>query len=78
VRRDIEAAVVTAKALGFRSIVLQGHSLGTVQVAFYAATDGDRTIKGVIPHASAASRLLVGNRLLHDAPLFNEAGRTPC
>jgi len=46
--RDIEAAVVTAKALGFRSIVLQGHSLGTVQVAFYAATDWDRTIKAVI------------------------------
>jgi pimeloyl-ACP methyl ester carboxylesterase len=48
VRRDIEAAVVTAKALGFRSIVLQGHSLGTVQVAFYAATDWDRVIKAVI------------------------------
>jgi pimeloyl-ACP methyl ester carboxylesterase len=48
VRRDIEAAVVTAKALGYRSIVLQGHSLGTVQVAFYAATDWDPTIKAVI------------------------------
>ena len=48
VRRDIEAAVVTAKALGYQSIVLQGHSLGTVQVAFYAATDWDRTIKAVI------------------------------
>ena len=48
VRRDIEGAIVTAKALGFRSIVLQGHSLGTVQVAFYAATDWDRTIKAVI------------------------------
>src|SRR6516165_8908409 len=48
VRRDIEAAVVTAKALGFRSIILQGHSLGTVQVAFYAASDWDRTIKAVI------------------------------
>ena len=48
VRRDIEAAVVTAKALGYRSIVLQGHSLGTVQVAFYAASDWDHTIKGVI------------------------------
>jgi pimeloyl-ACP methyl ester carboxylesterase len=48
VRRDIEAAVVTAKALGFRSIILQGHSLGTVQVAFYAATDWDVTIKAVI------------------------------
>jgi pimeloyl-ACP methyl ester carboxylesterase len=48
VRRDIEAAVVTARALGYRSIVLQGHSLGTVQVAFYAATDWDPTIRGVI------------------------------
>jgi pimeloyl-ACP methyl ester carboxylesterase len=48
VRCDIEAAVVTAKALGYRSIVLQGHSLGTVQVAFYAASDWDRTIKAVI------------------------------
>jgi pimeloyl-ACP methyl ester carboxylesterase len=48
VRRDIEAAVVTAKALGYPSILLQGHSLGTVQVAFYAATDWDPTIKAVI------------------------------
>jgi pimeloyl-ACP methyl ester carboxylesterase len=48
VRRDIEAAVVTAKALGFQSIILQGHSLGTVQVAFYAASDWDLTIKAVI------------------------------
>jgi pimeloyl-ACP methyl ester carboxylesterase len=48
VRRDIEAAVATAKALGYRSIALQGHSLGTVQVEFYAATDWDPTIKAVI------------------------------
>ena len=48
VRRDIEAAVATAKALGYRSIVLQGHSLGTMQVGFYAATDWDPTIRGVI------------------------------
>jgi len=48
VRRDIEAAVVTVKALGYKSIVLYGHSLGTVQVAFYAATDWDPTIKAVI------------------------------
>jgi alpha-beta hydrolase superfamily lysophospholipase len=48
VRHDIEAAVVTAKALGYRSLVLQGHSLGTVQVEFYAATDWDATIKAVI------------------------------
>ena len=48
VRRDIEAAVATVKALGYRSIVPQGHSLGTVQVEFYAATDWDPTIKAVI------------------------------
>src|SRR5262249_14886829 len=48
VRRDIEAAVATAKALGYRSIVLPGHSLGTIPVVFYAATDWDPTIKAVI------------------------------
>ena len=48
VRRDIEAAVATVKALGFKSIVLYGHSLGTVQIAFYAATDWDPMIKAVI------------------------------
>lgn len=48
IRRDIEAAIVTAKVLGYRSIVLQGHSLGTAQVAFYAATDWDPAIKGVV------------------------------
>jgi len=48
VRRDIEAAVATAKALGYGSLVLQGHSLGTAQVAFYAATDWDPAIRGVI------------------------------
>ena len=48
VRRDIEAAVATAKALGYGSIVLQGHSLGTVQIAFYASTDWDPAIKAVI------------------------------
>jgi pimeloyl-ACP methyl ester carboxylesterase len=48
VRRDIEAAITTAKALGHKSIVLQGHSLGTVQVEFDAATDWDPTIKAVI------------------------------
>jgi pimeloyl-ACP methyl ester carboxylesterase len=48
VRRDIEAAVATVKALGFKSIALYGHSLGTAQVEFYAATDWDPTIKAVI------------------------------
>jgi pimeloyl-ACP methyl ester carboxylesterase len=46
--RDIDAAVQTARALGYRSIVLQGHSLGTIQVQFYAATNWDPDIKGVI------------------------------
>src|SRR4029077_18048026 len=35
VRRDIEAAVATVRAFGYRSIVLLGHSLGTVQVQYY-------------------------------------------
>ena len=48
IRRDIEAAIAAAKALGYGTIVLQGHSLGTAQVAFYAATDWDPAIKGVI------------------------------
>ncbi len=48
VRRDIEAAVATVRALGYRSIVLLGHSLGTVQVQYYAATDWDPTIKAVV------------------------------
>ena len=47
-RRDIEAAVATVRALGYRSIVLLGHSLGTVQVQYYAATDWDPAIKTVI------------------------------
>jgi pimeloyl-ACP methyl ester carboxylesterase len=46
--RDIDAAVQTARALGYRSIVLQGHSLGTLQVLFYAATNWDRDIKAVV------------------------------
>jgi pimeloyl-ACP methyl ester carboxylesterase len=48
IRKDIEAAVATAKALGYTSIVLEGHSLGTVQMEYYAATDWDPVIKGVI------------------------------
>src|SRR5262249_59915958 len=48
VRRDIEAAVATVKALGYQSIVLHGRSLGTVQVQYYAATDWDPAIKAVI------------------------------
>ncbi len=36
--RDIEAAYWTARDLGYERIVLHGHSLGTSQVGFFAAT----------------------------------------
>jgi len=48
IRRDIEAAVYTARALGYRKLVLQGHSLGNIQVQFYAATNWDSDIKAVM------------------------------
>jgi pimeloyl-ACP methyl ester carboxylesterase len=48
IRKDIEAAVATAKALGYQKIVLDGHSLGTIQVEYYAATDWDPAIKAVV------------------------------
>ncbi|HTY66630.1 MAG TPA: alpha/beta hydrolase [Alphaproteobacteria bacterium] len=48
IRKDIEAAVAAAKALGYQSIVLDGHSLGTIQAEYYAATDWDPAIKGLI------------------------------
>jgi len=48
VSKDIDAAVATAKALGYRTIVLEGHSLGTIQVEYYAATHWDAAIKAVV------------------------------
>lgn len=48
VRRDLEAAVYTARALGYRTLVLHGHSLGNIQVQFYAATNWEQDIKAVI------------------------------
>jgi pimeloyl-ACP methyl ester carboxylesterase len=48
IRRDIDAAVQTARAMGYRSLILQGHSLGNIQVQFYAATNWDPDIKAVI------------------------------
>jgi pimeloyl-ACP methyl ester carboxylesterase len=48
IRRDIDAAVYSARAMGYRKIVLQGHSLGNIQVQFYAATNWDRDIKAVM------------------------------
>src|SRR5439155_10874498 len=37
VRRDLEAAYYTARALGHKSIVLHGHSLGNIHVLYFAA-----------------------------------------
>ncbi len=48
VRRDIEAGVYTARALGYRSIVLHGHSLGNIQVQYYAANNWDPDLKAVV------------------------------
>jgi pimeloyl-ACP methyl ester carboxylesterase len=48
VRRDIDAAVLTGRALGYKRLVLQGHSLGNIQVQFYAATNWDRDVKAVV------------------------------
>lgn len=48
VRADIEAAVFTARAMGYRTLVLHGHSLGNIHVQFYAATSWASDIKAVI------------------------------
>jgi pimeloyl-ACP methyl ester carboxylesterase len=48
VRRDIEAAVYTARALGYKTLVLHGHSLGNIQVQYYAANNWDADIKAVV------------------------------
>jgi pimeloyl-ACP methyl ester carboxylesterase len=48
VRRDIDAAVQVGRALGYKTLVLQGHSLGNIQVQFYAATNWDHDIKAVM------------------------------
>jgi Serine aminopeptidase, S33 len=48
VRRDLEAAAHVARALGYRTLVLHGQSLGNIQVQFYAATSWDADLKGVI------------------------------
>lgn len=48
VRLDVDAAVQTARALGYASVFLQGHSQGNIHVQFYAASNWDRHIRGVI------------------------------
>jgi hypothetical protein len=46
--RDIEAAYWMARDLGHQRIVLHGHSLGTSQVGFFAATHWHGTTAGVV------------------------------
>jgi pimeloyl-ACP methyl ester carboxylesterase len=48
IRPDLDAAVRTARALGYGSLFLQGHSQGNIHVQFYAATNWDRHIRGLI------------------------------
>jgi pimeloyl-ACP methyl ester carboxylesterase len=48
IRRDLDAAVQVGRALGYKSLVLQGHSLGNIQVQFYAATNWDHDVKAVV------------------------------
>ena len=48
VRRDLEAAVYTARALGYQEIALHGHSLGNIQVQYYAANNWDTDIRAVV------------------------------
>jgi hypothetical protein len=54
IRKDIDAAVWTARALNYRSIVLHGFSLGNIQVQYYAASDWSPDIKGVMLSGSFA------------------------
>jgi hypothetical protein len=46
--RDIEAAYWMARSLGYQRIVLHGHSLGTCQVEFFAATHWHDSTVGVV------------------------------
>ncbi len=48
IRNDIQAAVFTARALGYHTLVILGHSLGTIQVQFYTAQDWSPDIKAVV------------------------------
>jgi len=79
VRRDLEAAVYTARALGYQRIVLHGHSLGNIHVQYYAANNWDPDIKAVVLTGMFANlpwktrHLLVQNeedfRRLHEAAI---------
>lgn len=79
VRRDLEAAIYTARALGYQKIVLHGHSLGNIHVQYYAANNWDPDIKAVVLTGMFANlpwksrHMLIQNeedfRRLHDAAI---------
>jgi len=46
--KDIKAWVDVAEAKGFKKIVLQGHSLGAVKVAYYMAQTQDKRISKLV------------------------------
>lgn len=78
VRRDLEAAVETATALGYRRVALAGHSLGNIHCLFYAATSWHPAIQAVLPLAPFADlpwktrRILVQDEANYRV-LFEEA-----
>ena len=76
VRRDIEAAVYTARALGYRNLALHGHSLGNIQVQYFAATNWDPDIKGVVLTGMFANLPWKSRHLLiRDEPNYKELHR---
>jgi pimeloyl-ACP methyl ester carboxylesterase len=48
IRRDVEAAVYTARALGYRTLILYGQSLGNIHIQYYAANNWDSDLKAVV------------------------------
>jgi pimeloyl-ACP methyl ester carboxylesterase len=73
VRNDIAAAVLVARNLGYQRIVLHGHSLGTSQVLYYAATDWSPDIKGLVltgPFANLPWKTQY--ILVHDDPVYQK------
>lgn len=45
---DIKAWVDVAESMGYKNIVLQGHSLGAVKVAYYMAQTKDMRVSGLV------------------------------
>jgi pimeloyl-ACP methyl ester carboxylesterase len=76
--RDIEAAYWVARDLGYTRIVLLGHSLGSAQIAFFAANTWHTAIAGVVLAGMPANlpwksrHLLIGDEKLY-AMLRDEA-----